>query len=220
MTDNYRSNRQKESKKGKQDFFRRFILPILHGKILIALIVIAALTIIGIGLKSKFFTEATATKLGFENIGELTTQAAYTKEISVTNEFQELFGIKLPFTQTKYIYSYDVDIKAGFNFEEITQKINHEKKEITLNMPKPKITSSEIDPKSFKVFHEDESIFTPISLKKNNESLEKIQDQAEKSAIDNGLFDKAKENGEILLKNFISQNKDVSSYEVKFVYEK
>ncbi|HIX70444.1 MAG TPA: DUF4230 domain-containing protein [Candidatus Enterococcus stercoravium] len=77
-----------------------------------------------------------------------------------------------------------------------------------------------MDPKSFKVFHEDESIFTPISLKKNNESLEKIQDQAEKSAIDNGLFDKAKENGEILLKNFISQNKDVSSYEVKFVYEK
>ena len=51
------------------------------------------------------------TKLGFEDIGELATQAAYCTEVNVTEGARELFGLTIPFTQSKYVYSYDVVIK-------------------------------------------------------------------------------------------------------------
>lgn len=56
------------------------------------------------------------TRLGFEDIGEMATQAAYTTQVNVTEGSRVLWGVTIPFTQSKYIYSYDVTIKAGIDF--------------------------------------------------------------------------------------------------------
>ena len=51
--------------------------------------------------------------LGFEDIGELATQEANCTEVNVTEDVRKLFGIDIPFTQSKYIYSYKCDRKGG-----------------------------------------------------------------------------------------------------------
>ena len=153
-----------------------FLGRILTNKLVIALIIIAVLGGISLGVKQVAFTDNKTTKLGFEDIGELATQEARCTEVNVTDQSKKLFGIKIPFTQSKYIYSYDVVVKAGIDFNKITWSVKD--KTITVKMPESKILSCELDMDSFKVYHEEESIFTKITLKDNNKSFEKLKETA------------------------------------------
>ena len=100
-----------------------FLGRILTNKLVIALIIIAVLGGISLGVKQVAFTDNKTTKLGFEDIGELATQEARCTEVNVTDQSKKLFGIKIPFTQSKYIYSYDVVVKAGIDFNKITWSV-------------------------------------------------------------------------------------------------
>ena len=80
-----------------------FLGRILTNKLVIALIIIAVLGGISLGVKQVAFTDNKTTKLGFEDIGELATQEARCTEVNVTDQSKKLFGIKIPFTQSKYI---------------------------------------------------------------------------------------------------------------------
>ena len=105
--------------------------------ILIVLIIVAGI----IGLRKTIFSDSQTTKIGFEDIGELATQSAYCTQVNVTDSSRELFGAKIPFTQSKYIYSYDVVVKAGFDFEEIEWSKND--KTIEVKLPEAKILLDE-----------------------------------------------------------------------------
>lgn len=171
----------------------------------------------GIGRFSS--SKSDSTKLGFQDIGELSTQAAYCTEVNMTEEARNLYGIKIPFTQSKYIYSYDIVIKAGFDFKEINFNVNEKNKTINVSLPQPKILSSDVNPESFKLYHEDESIFTQMSLKGNNEALIKLREGAEKTAIENGLLENAKTNGELILTGFFASEYNLKEYKIEFSYQ-
>lgn len=195
------------------------LLAKLSKKILLALILILALIIVYLGIGKPFLTDSKTTKLNFENIGELATQSAYATEVNVTDASRDLFGVPIPFTQSKSIYSYDVIIKAGFDFEKIDYAVKEKDQIITVKLPQPKILSSEIDPDSFKVFHESESLFRNITLDEQNEALKKLKTRAEKDAVHNGLLDNAKTNAEAILKAFFASEYDLKKYEITFSYK-
>lgn len=178
--------------------------------ILIVLIIVAGI----IGLRKTIFSDSQTTKIGFEDIGELATQSAYCTQVNVTDSSRELFGAKIPFTQSKYIYSYDVVVKAGFDFEEIEWSKND--KTIEVKLPEAKILSNEIDLDSFKVYHEQESIYSQITLEENNEALAKLKETAEKDTIENGLLENARSNAETILTGFFGNEYDLDKYEIIF----
>ena len=186
-----------------------------------ALTVIIAATIViclgMIGTNRLFFTESKTEKLGFENIGELATQVAYCTEINVAEGSKELFGMTLPFTQSKYIYSYDIQIKAGLDFGDIEWSLNEQTKTITVTLPEIRVLSSEIDLDSFKLYHEEESIFRPFTLDEHNEALSSMVEKAEETAVENGLFDNARANAERILNGFFSGVYDPEEYQVIFM---
>ena len=160
-------------------------------KYIIIIVIIAFILVAGV---NKYFeTKSAITKIGFEDIGELATQSAYCTEISVTEEARDLFGITIPFTESKYIYSYNVTLKAGYDFSEIEWK--EKGTTIEVRLPEAKILSSGIDPNSFKLYHEDESIYRQITLSENNEALVSLEENAKKNAIANGFLDEARYNG-------------------------
>jgi len=161
-------------------------------------------------------SESETKQLSFENIGELVTQEAICTEVNITDSSRELFGIKIPFTQTKYIYSYDVVIKAGFDFSQIEYIVTDNVIEVI--MPEPKVMSNELKTETFKMYYEKESAFKRISLEENNEALNKLRQNAEKSAVENGIFDNAKTNAEIILRGFFAQAYDPEEYTVTFTY--
>ena len=121
----------------------KFFLPIA-GKI----VVIGAAIFIG----NKFTTESKSTKLTFEDIGELATQSAYVTEVNVTEDARDLFGIEIPFTQSKTIFSYDVVIKAGINFSDIQYSVDDTPKTISVTLPECKILANEIQKVCYSVF--------------------------------------------------------------------
>lgn len=178
------------------------------------LILILLALVVMLGIRDVFSTDGKTTKLGFEDIGELATQSAYCTEVQVTDPSRELFGINIPFTQSKYIYSYDIVIKAGLDFTGITWSEQGDTIRITL--PEIKILSSEIDLDSLKVYHEDESIFQKITLEDNNAALASLKTRAEEDAIANGLLDEARDNAEQILTAFFANEYDLTKYQLKF----
>lgn len=191
---------------------KNFLTP----KFILILTILILLVFGAVGLRSNLYSDRKTTKIGFEDIGELVTQAAYTTEVNVTDSSRELWGIKIPFTQSKYVYSYDVIIKAGFNFSEIEWSVDDESLQINVALPDAKVISNQIIPDSFKVYHESESIFQQISLEENNAALADLVENAEKDAIANGLLENARTNAETILNAFFGSHYDLTKY--KLVY--
>ena len=163
--------------------------------------------------------ESKMTKFGFEDIGELATQEMIGTVVHTEKTAQSLFGIEIPFTQSQYIYSYDFDIKAGYDFSYIKYEIkdDEENKEILIYLPEAKILSTEILTDSFEVYYEKESIFKRITLSDNNVALKDMKKLAEDNAVSNGIYEKAKSNAEIILKAFFAQYYDLNVYTITFI---
>lgn len=159
------------------------------------------------------------TKFGFEDIGELATQEMIGTVVHTEKTAQSLFGMEIPFTQSQYIYSYDFDIKAGYDFSYIKYEIkdDEENKEILIYLPEAKILSTEILTDSFEVYYEKESIFKRITLSDNNIALKDMKKLAEDNAVSNGIYEKAKSNAEIILKAFFAQYYDLNVYTITFI---
>ncbi len=186
----------------------------LLGKILAGVVILGVIAAVVIGMRKGVFSESQTTKIGFENIGELATQSSYCTQVNVTDSSKKLFGASIPFTNSKYIYSYGVTIKAGYDFNEIDWE--EKGKTIEIKLPEIKILSSEINQDSFKVYHEDESVFNQITLTENNEALVKLKEQAENEAIESGLFENARTNAETILTSFFGSVYDLNEYEIVF----
>lgn len=193
-------------------------------KNLIFVLVVAAISggafIFGGKLKEdEMQHESKMTKLGFEDIGELATQEMIGTVVHTEKTAQSLFGMEIPFTQSQYIYSYDFDIKAGYDFSYIKYEIkdDEEQKEILIYLPEAKILSTEILTDSFEVYYEKESIFKRITLSDNNIALKDMKKLAEDNAVSNGIYEKAKSNAEIILKAFFAQYYDLSVYTITFI---
>lgn len=182
--------------------------------VLLVLVIILAITVAGLGFKVTHTTESKTTKLGFEDIGEFATQSAYCTEVSSTANARKLFGHNLPFTQSKIVFSYDVVIKAGYDFSAITWDVHDTT--ITVKLPEVKVLSCEVKEDSFKKYVEDESIFTPFTLDDNNNAMKALKETAQTDAIANGLYENARSNAETMLTTFFSSAYDMDQYTIEF----
>lgn len=199
-------------KKGKGIF--KFLKKYFIKKIIIGVVILLVIIAGVIGLREVISFQSKTTKIGFENIGEFATQTAYCTGLEVIDDSKKLFDVKIPFTQSKYIYSYDIVIKAGFDFEDIEWEANETSIEVEL--PEMKVLSSEIDLDSFKVYHEEESAFNKITMTENNESMKDLKQTAEEDAIANGLLENARANAETILTSFFGNVYDLDKYEIIF----
>lgn len=188
---------------------QRTILLVCLALLLVAITVISAYTLMN--------HEAQTTQLGFKNIGELATQAAYCTEVNLTDSSVQLWGHNVPFTHSKYIYSYNVVIKAGCDFGQIEWTADKTEGKIKVTLPEMQILSCEIDPDSFKVYHEAESVFNQIKLEDNNDAMKNLRDNAINSAIENGLFENARANAELLITAFLRADYPADKYSIEFV---
>ena len=182
---------------------------------LIAVIVIA----LGAGLYfgKSLSSESRITKLGFEDMGELATQAAYCTMVEDTEAARDLFGVEIPFTQSRLIYSYDVIVRAGLDFEQIEWSVDDPNKVIEVKLPEIRVLNSELDTESFKLYLEDESIFRRISMEENNDSMIEMEENARRQAVGNGLLDEARANAEAILRSFFAGVYDLEKYEIAFM---
>ena len=135
------------------------------------------------------------------DIGELATAEYGYRTTQITDKPNKtLIGLEIPFTDSKVIYSYAGIIKAGMNFEEIEVNVNEVNRTITIDLPKVKILSSEVDTESLIVYDEKYSPFNSFTFEDMNLSIDNLKEKTEKSAVSEGLLDRGKENAERIIR--------------------
>ncbi len=224
MNKEYQDNETlKKTDKGVVKSRRKLNIHFFGLKSIINIIIIAALVIALIYTKkaasTNYQSDGKITQIGFENIGELATQSVTTTSVRVETKDRKLFNISIPLTESKYIYTYNTNIKAGINFSDVTWNVGDTedtKHTIYVTIPEVKTLSADLDLDSFKVLHESTSIFTPITLTEHNDALKQLTDDALNDAIGNGLYDKALENAKTLLTSFIYQVYPSDQYTIVF----
>lgn len=202
---------------------RNKLQKVLDIKFIIAVIIIILLCAVLIytrkEAKSNYVSDEKITEIGFENIGELATQSVTTTTVRVETKDLKLFNVSIPLTQSKYIYTYNTTIKAGINFSDVkwqlgdTDDTSHN---IYVDIPEVKTLSADIDLDSFKVLHEENNIFSPITLTEHNDSLIQLRENALSDAINSGLYDRALDNAKTILTSFISQVYPSNEYSIIF----
>ena len=153
------------------------------------------------------------------NIGKLCTAEYNYTHVEKVDSSREINGFKVPFTSSKFIYSYDGTIMAGIDFTKIQIDKKDVEKIITVTLPDVEIISSDVDQDSFKLYDEKNNIFNPISVTDVADSFADLKNSEERKAIENGLLDKARESAIILVENFMRGSYDVGDYEIKVLFE-
>lgn len=184
-------------------------------RILVVAVLIFAGGVIGVYLFGDGSNMSTSkvTELGLKNIGELYTQVGYYTTIVKSPLTADALGIKLPFTDSNYIFTCDGEIKAGYNFSEI--EIRVDKNTIFISLPEP-IIYNKIDHESFVVIDEDKNIFTPLTPERMNEAFLMAETEAQEKAVANGLLENAEANACVLLESFLAGLYDMEIYSVKY----
>lgn len=182
--------------------------------------IVIGIVVFGVGsLKVRDANRSRIINLRMENIGELSTQAAYFTNVQVISKSREVFGTVVPFTQSKYIYSYDGVIKAGIDFTQIAYEINSYKKTITVKMPQAHVTSVEVDEDSLEIYDESKNIFTPLKLADIQESRQQMEAEAVRNAIGNGVLDSAIENAKTIIQAFLQSDQELIDYEFIWIID-
>ncbi|MBQ3394480.1 MAG: DUF4230 domain-containing protein [Oscillospiraceae bacterium] len=184
---------------------KKTLIGVVIGMVLGAARLFGILTYLGSNPTGKVSTfDDTTIEYGLHDIGELATESYNFTKVETYESTKQLSGITIPFTRSKFIYSYNGVIKAGIEFGDITLSFNAEEKTVTVKLPKVKILSSELDFDSFKLYDEKNSIFNPIGVEVVNESNNTLLTNAEKEAVQGGLLDRAEENAKVIITNFIN----------------
>lgn len=145
-------------------------------------------------------------EFGLKNIGQLATQVGYFTNVQTISASRDVLGITVPFTQSKYIYSYDGVVKAGIDFEKVVATVNDEEKTITVSMPKPEIFDVTVDENSLVVYDETKNVFTPLKLNDIKESSLTMKKEAQDKAVQYGILNNAQSNAEMLITGFLTSS--------------
>lgn len=217
MTAENHDNQKMTAWKRIRRFFGKILSAIMQAPLVFVIIVALLLSgTLYLGITRVTKHESKITALGLRNIGELSTQAGYFTSVQLISGSRQVFGVDIPLTQSKFIFSYDGVIKAGVDFESVEFDVDENNYIITVQLPQAKIHSVEIDESSFEIFDETNNIFNPLGLKDVNTSLAELKDKAKEKAIANGLLENARSNAEMLIRGFLSGTFDAQKYTIVF----
>lgn len=166
------------------------------------IIVIVIVGLIGAGIKigkvlsggigeKKIQISQTVLQERMEAMGELATMRYYYTDMGKYDSSRKIGDLKIPFTTTSFIITYDGIIKVGMNLEEA--KIQVGEKNIVVKIPPSKILSHEIIEDSTVVYDEKYSIFNGLNVSDVTEFQAEQKNIMEKKVLDSGICQEANE---------------------------
>lgn len=186
---------------------------------------VAAIVIIFIsyffGMKASLFkTENEISSEIIKNqilsVKELTTlKYKYTNVGSFENQ-SEFYGMKLPFTQKKFIISYDGEVNAGINLEEAKITLNKDDQKISINIPHAEILNHSIDEDSLTIFDEKNSIFNQLEVKDFSDFRKDEMKKVEKDLEEKGFLEEADEKTQEAIVEILKINPLLEEYTIEF----
>lgn len=221
--DNQLKNENNIKSKSKKRWKFSFKKLSFVSKIVITVITIAVVLGIGTAIPTVLKQRETVLELGFKDVGELVTQESYIRILEDSKDDRKIFKkITIPFTESRLIFSLDVEVLASIDFNEISYKtIKNDEGEnsILITLPHAKIYKAYEVPKTFKAYLDSESLFSRIDATEQANLKDAVVEKGKEQAIESGILDKAEKNAEVMIRNFVSSNKKTKNYKVKFEYK-
>lgn len=185
----------------------------------VAAVAVAALLALGVIGTGGAKTAPGVKGFQLKDIGELATESAtFSMTVPVETYREEaLFGFtfQVPGTKNTYYITYNVLVKAGLDFSNVEMQADDSARKITLKMPDIRILSTEV------YFANREGTSNPLSSLPPEEA-EKIRAEvvpdAEKTAKERGITDKAKASAESLITRLLAGAYDMNVYTVEYVW--
>lgn len=188
-------------------------------KIVVVIAILLGVFYLGNACSSVINLQTKSTKFGLKDVGELVTQTAYVTVVTDNKENKELFNkFEIPFTESRQVFSYDVEVDVSVNFSEISYTVDSENKEIKVSLPHSKIYKTTLNTDSLKVYLDTESLFSRIDLKEHNDALNAIKEQAATDAKSNGTLEAGDNNAKRLVESFIKENSRYKDYSFSYEY--
>lgn len=154
-------------------------------------------------------------KQELQSVKELTTlKYNYTNVGSFENE-NEFYGIKIPFTLKKFIISYDGQLSAGIDLDEIEVSVDDVNKKINISLPEAKILYHQIDEDSLTIFDEKNSIFNQLKVEDFKEFRINEMKKVEDEIIEKGFLEQADSQSKKAIVDILNINPTISEeYEI------
>ncbi len=190
----------------------------LIGKIAIAAVIILILIGIGIKFSESLKHEETVLNFGFKDVGMLVTQEWYGRILQDSTKDRKLFNkLSIPFTESRIIFSLDVEVLAGINFEEIEYEIK-DNNVVKIKLPKASVYKYYQVPNTYKNYLDNESWFTNIDSEERHALEDAVVEIGKEEALKTGLLDKADSNAKKIIEKMVkAKNKD---YTIEWEYKK
>ena len=191
-----------------------------HQKMTAYVTVGVVLVVIGLYVCGTFFQSqgisSKAVEQRMQDIGELATQEAYVTIVNKDASKAKLFGIDVPLTDSKYIFSYDVTIKAGLNFADVSLTVDEQHKIVTVTLPEVTILETSLDLDSLEVYDESNNIFNPLKISQMNTNQQLMEDQGKEKALNMGILAAAQSNAEVLMTNLLVTSYPTPEWIIRF----
>ncbi|MCH5193325.1 MAG: DUF4230 domain-containing protein [Oscillospiraceae bacterium] len=154
----------------------------------------------------------------FASASELVTLKYYYTNAADLEKYRELFGMRVPLTTNRTVFTYDGVINAGIDLSDIIfDEIDNQKKTIHITLPYPKVISNELDMSSFEYYDVKNSVFTSISPEEVTYKIDELkQMQEDELKQKGGFYDSVTDNAENVLRNILSLSELTSGYKVTF----
>lgn len=208
-------------KQTKERNFRKFF-QIFKGipktiRNVIVIVLLVGIIALGIKYSKTLIHRETVLDFGFKDVGELVTQEWYGRILQDSSKDRKLFNkISIPFTTSRIIFSLDVEVIAGLDFNEIEYEFESENV-VRIKLPKAKVYKYYQVPNTFIDYLDDESWFTNITSKERHEIEDAVVEKGKETALNSGLLERADENAKTIIEQMVKAQNE--NYEIKWEYK-
>lgn len=165
----------------------------------------------------KVTVDTDVIKDGLREMQVLTTEEYSFTQVEKYEKTRDIFWFVQ--AESSFLYSYDGVITAGIDCSKITVDFDESTGVVSVNIPKSEIQAIDIDYDSFRKYEEKESFWNKLDMSDYNDAMKEFEEKARKSALEKGILERADDNANSLISNFVRGLVDTSQYRVEIVSE-
>ena len=148
---------------------------------------------------------------------DLVTSRYNYKDAQVYEDYKQFFGIKLPFTEDKIVFTYKGTISLGIDMTKNKYSVDNENKIITVQLPEIQIIANEVDAGSFEYPLISDSVFNSTSMPDYTKLMDILKDEKAKDIMaDTEYLNQCLENTKIVITNLLSNADMTKDFTVQF----
>ena len=148
---------------------------------------------------------------------DLVTSRYNYKDAQIYENNKKFFGVKLPFTEDKVVFTYEGTISLGIDMSKAKYNVDNENKKITVDLPEIGIIANEIDSGSFEYPFVSDSVFNNTNMPDYTKLIDILKDEKAKDILaDTETLDQCMANTKMVITNLLLNSDKTKDFTVEF----